>query len=451
VLDVYFEGPAPGVNFYVDDVNVYGPELAPPKPVPVSPNAMGLIDANTRHQKIEGFGAAAAYYTKNLLQHKQKTQLYNLLFKELHPEILRLKNTYEYITPFDFNSSTEVARDAKAALGGLKILISSWSPPIRLKSNNNLVGGTLAKKDGKFVYDEFAKWWSDSLAAYAKAGVKADYITIQNELNYEAKWDSCKFATTEEPNLPGFDVALDTIWKKLNAEMGQAMPKILAPETSSIGDAGDYIDKFNTSYVYGYAHHLYDSGGLGSTPDRYIAKMKNFKSKYGSKPLFQTEYSLEPNTWTGAMNMAILMHNALTVEEVAAYLYWDLFFGPGSGLVSLDDQSTYTINPVYYAFKQYSAFTDSGWQRVEASTDNPALRTSAYISPNNQKLTIILINTSADTDITLIFALKGFSISKGEFYRSSKTEKCIRVGSFNEPGSLKLPANSITTLALSAG
>jgi glucuronoarabinoxylan endo-1,4-beta-xylanase len=452
VLDVYFEGPAPGVNFYVDDANVYGPELAPPKPVPIEPNATGLIDVNTRHQKIEGFGAAAAYYTRNLIQHKQKAQLYNLLFKELHPDILRLRNTYD-ISPADFYSSTEAARDAKVALGGnLKILISSWSPPTSLKSNPNLVGGTLAKKDGKYVYDEFAKWWYDSLVAYAKAGVKADYITLQNELNYEAKWESCRFAPKEDSNFPGFDVALDTVWKKLNTEMGQAMPKILAPETSSIGDAQDYIDKLNdVSHVYGYAHHLYDSGGLGSTPDRYISKMKNFKLKYSSKPLFQTEYSLEPNTWTGAMNTAILMFNALTVEDVAAYLYWDLFWGPGSGMVSLNDPCTYTINPVYYAFKQYSAFTDSGWQRVETSTDNPGLRIAAFISPDNQKLTIVLINISADTDITLNFSLKGFSIAKGEVYRSSKTEKCVHIGSINGPSPLKLPANSITTLALSAG
>lgn len=49
VLDVYFEGPAADVNFYVDDVNVFGPSAAaappakPPaaKPKPAEPNAAG--------------------------------------------------------------------------------------------------------------------------------------------------------------------------------------------------------------------------------------------------------------------------------------------------------------------------------------------------------------------------------------------------------------------------
>jgi glucuronoarabinoxylan endo-1,4-beta-xylanase len=454
VLDVYFEGPAPGVNFFVDDVNVYGPEVVPPKPTPVEPNATGEIDASTRHQKIEGFGASGAYYTMDFLRHKQKAELYNLLFKELGLDIFRIRNNYD-MEPNSIRETAEIVKGAEAVLGGnLKILMSSWSPPVSLKSNGKTVGGTLAKSDGNYVYAEFVQWWYNSLAAYAKAGVKVDYISMQNELNYEAKWDSCKFAPTEDSNFAGYDTAFEAVWQKLNTGMGPAMPKILTPETSSLGDAKSYIEKLsNPSHVYGYAHHLYDSGGLGSTPDRYLSKMasfNSFNSQHGNKPLFQTEYSLEPNTWTGAMNTAILMHNSLTAEEVAAYLYWDLFWGPGSGLVSLNDPCSYTIKPTYYAFKQYSAFIDPGWQRVEASTNSPGLRISAYISPDNQKLTAVIINTTTSTDITLNFSLKGFSISKGEFYRSSQTEKCVHVGSFKGSGPLTLPANSITTLALSA-
>jgi glucosylceramidase len=180
--------------------------------------------------------------------------------------------------------------------------------------------------------------------------------------------------------------------------------------------------------------------------------MNNFKSKYGNKPLLQTEYQhKEPNTWTQAINTAILMHNSLAVEGVAGYLYWDLFWGPGTvSLVSLDDPCSYTINPVYYAFKQYSAFIDSGWQRVDASTENSGLRISAYISPDNKELTAVIINTTAGTDITFDCSFKGFPASKGEVYRSSRTEKCVHVGNYKGSDPLKLPANSITTLALSA-
>jgi glucuronoarabinoxylan endo-1,4-beta-xylanase len=470
-LDVYFEGPASGVNFFIDDVNVHGPESGAAKPGPaaanpVEPNATGKIDVSMRHQKIEGFGASGAYYTKEFVNHKQKAALYNLLFKELGLDIFRIRNTYD-INQADFNESVEIAKGGEAALGGnLKIMISSWSPPANLKSDANIIGGTLKKEVDKYVYSEFAQWWADGLTAYAKEGVKADYINIQNEPDYLAKWDSCRFEPTETPEMAGYDAAFEAVWNKLNTKAdsahstssGQAMPKMLVPEAYGIISAKKYIDNLDDlSHVYGYAHHLYDctgsTTGCGTEPDKYLADMNNFKSKYGNKPLLQTEYQhKEPNTWTQAINTAILMHNSLTVENAAGYLYWDLFWGPGTvSLVSLDDPCSYTINPVYYAFKQYSAFIDSGWQCVDASTDNTGLRISAYISPDNKKLTAVIINTAGSTDITLNFSLKGFSISKGEVYRSSQAEKCLYVGSYKRNNPLKLPANSITTLVLSAG
>jgi glucuronoarabinoxylan endo-1,4-beta-xylanase len=451
VLDVYFDGAAPGVNFYVDDVNVYGPEPIV-KSISIKPTATGEIDVDKRYQKIEGLGASGAFRTMEFVQNKQKEQLYNLLFKELGLDIFRIRNTYDINQP-DFDSTVEIANGGKAALSGnLKIMISSWTPPARLKSNGSLIGGTLAKKDGKFVYEEFAQWWADSLAAYSKAGVKADYITIQNEPDWEAPYDSCVFDPTEDTNRAGYNAALEAVWQKLNTEMGAAMPKMLDPETMGFSHVESYISKLNSSRVYGYVHHLYDCSGCAENPDRYIPKMvrfTKFNSQHGNKPLFQTEFEDDPNTWTGAMNTAVLMHNSLTVENLASYLYWDLFWDSSSGLVSVDDSNSYTIKPVYYAFKQYSAFTDSDWQRIEATTDNPGLRISAYISPDNKKLSAVIINTTAGTDITLNFSLKGSAISKGEIYRSSEKEKCINVGSFKAGEPLKVPANSITTLALS--
>lgn len=451
VLDVYFDGAKPGVNFYVDDVNAYGPEPIV-KSIAIKPTATGEIDVDKRYQKIEGLGASGAFRTVELVQNKHKAELYNLLFKDLGIDIFRIRNTYDINQP-DFDSTVEIANRGKAALGGnLKIMISSWTPPARLKSDANLIGGTLAKKDGKFVYEEFAQWWADSLAAYSKAGVKADYITIQNEPDWEAPYDSCVFNPTEDANRAGYDAALEAVWQKLNTAMGAAMPKMLDPETMGFSHAESYISKLNTSRVYGYAHHLYDCSGCGENPDRYIPKMVNFTkfiSQHGNKPLFQTEFEDDPNTWTGAMNTAVLLHNSLTVENVASYLYWDLFWSSESGLVSVDDPNSYTIKPVYYVFKQYSAFTDSDWQRVEASTDNPGLRISAYSSPDNKKLTVVLINTTPGTDVNLNFSLKGLTASKGEIYRSSEKEKCVNVGSFKAGELVKLPANSITTLVLS--
>jgi hypothetical protein len=115
----------------------------------------------------------------------------------------------------------------------------------------------------------------------------------------------------------------------------------------------------------------------------------------------------------------------------------------------MDDSIHYTIKPTYYALKQYAAFIDSDWQRVEASTDDTGIRLSAFISPDNKKLTIVILNVSENIDISLDLAIKNFSGCKGEIYRSSQTENCVKVGTYNGKDKLKIPKSSITTLSLS--
>lgn len=454
VLDVYFEGPAPGVNFFVDDASVYGPEVNAPALAPVKPEGKAAIDVETRFQRIEGFGASGAWYTNDLLHHQKKEELFKLLFKDLGLDIYRMGNYYDYDSTA-FNQEIEVAKIGRSVLGrDLKVMISSWSPPPYLKSNGKIVGGTLKKSNGKYAYDEYAKWWTDAVVFCTKAGVNVGYINIQNETDYEAPWNSCVFVPTEasDTNRAAYDAAFEAVWQKLNAAMGSAMPKMLAPETSSLGQAKRYIENLNNlSHIYGYAHHLYDCSGCGLNPDRFIPSMTSFAGfnvQHGNKPLFQTEFADAALSWTDAISAALVMHNALTVEGVTSYLYWDLFWGPDSGLVSINSLSSYTINPTYYAFKHYSAFIDADWQRVDASTDNSGLKVSAYVSPDNRKLTAIIINTTTDTEISLDLSVKNFSISKGEIYRSSQNEKCVLVGNYNKKAALKLPAYSVTTLSL---
>jgi O-glycosyl hydrolase len=299
-------------------------------------------------------------------------------------------------------------------------------------------------------------WWVESLAAYKEAGIEVDYVSIQNEPDYLASWDSCQLEPTETAGIAGYDAAFEAVWQKLNSEMGSDMPKMIGPESSGLGRAGEYIDELeDKSHIYGYSHHLYNCSGdgdnipgCGADPDRYISDMDFFKMEYGGKPLMQTEFEHEPGTLEDAINTAITLHNSLTVEGVTAYLYWELFWGPGTGMVSLNDPDTYSITPTYYAFKNYSAFVDSGWQRVDASTDSSYLKVSAYISPDGDKMSVVIINT-AKSEISLETSFKGFSVSKGEVYRTSETEECDNVGGYDKVKPLKLPAKSITTLTLS--
>jgi glucuronoarabinoxylan endo-1,4-beta-xylanase len=430
--------------------------------VEVLPEVTGEVDVSTVYQELEGFGAAGGWHEFEILemQQSERDKLYDTLFDELGLDIYRVRNSYGYDSGY-LNNSAQIIAGGKARNPSLKIMISSWSPPPYLKSNGYLPNGTLKKDpNGNYMYDAFAQWWADSLAFWDSCGVHADYVNIQNETDFVTdQWVTCRFDPTENSTWAGYRQAFEAVYQKLYSQMGPNMPKMLAPETAGLYSLDTYINNLaDRSHVYGYAHHLYNGGGAYNYPDGFINYMYYYATYYSDKPLMMTEFAKgidgsDVTIFPEAINLAHLMHNALVFENASAYVYWELFWTPPNGLVSYvgtpSSGTSYAINPVYYAFKHYSAFTDPGWHRVEASTSlgpQGNLRISAFKSPDNQQLSIVIINL-AYNNINLTLNLNGFPLDNSEIYRTSETENTAYIGPFYEAGSLMLPARSITTIS----
>jgi glucuronoarabinoxylan endo-1,4-beta-xylanase len=416
-------------------------------------HADGVIDPYVRYQQIEGFGAAGAWYNGWLTAHPKKNELYSLLFGQLSLDIYRIRNTYQIDNP-SMSTDATIINAANATLARpLKIMLSSWSPPASLKSTGSTAGGTLAKDtSGNYRYADFASWWVGSLGAYAAVGITPYYLNMQNEPDYVDTWDTCKFAPTENSTYAGYSQAFAAFATAVNAS--SYTPKLLAPEGAGFGVSGGFIDALtNKSAVYAYAHHLYGDGN-GNNPDGYISGMTSFAAKYSDKPRMQTEFSNtgDTGTFNDAILLAILMHNSLTVENVSVYMYWDLFWGSSGGLITLDNpwgsNPGYTINPVYYAFKHYSAFIEPGWRRISASSGNSSLRISAYASSDYSSITAVIINSTTSAQ-PMTLGLRNFSFTSGSVYRSSASEHAVLVGSFVPSQAMSIPASSITTITAS--
>lgn len=412
------------------------------------------VDTSTTYQTLEGFGAAGAWSQNNLTEHPNKMELYDLLFNQLGLDIYRLRNQYRYNSNFDFED-TEIVKMGGLSLGHpIKTLLCSWSPPADCKLNEVLNGGTLAKENGAFVYDKFADYWYKSLQAYAAKGIYPDYISIQNEADYQnADWETCIFKPTEDNDYPGYGKALDTVYNKIKTL--DKMPKILAPETAGIANSlvQSYLSNCNMDQVYGVAHHLYN-GGDAYNPDNFLTAMKGLKTSYPNKPLFQTEY--DQGT---AFSTALLIHNALVEEGVSAYFYWDLIWDtsqrPLIGLMDPWNQSSWTnskgyvISDFYYVLKQYSKFTDPGFVRVAAAAESSDIKISAFQSPDQNQLTIVLINKgSSDSNVAL--NLNGYQVGSSEIYRTipDGNDKFAAVGSLGSGNTVELKAQSITTVVV---
>jgi len=413
------------------------------------------INANTTYQTMEGFGAAIAWYNNWLTEHPNELELYNIVFRDVGLDILRIRNTYRYKTPFD-EGNAEIVQMAEYSLGyPIIVYISSWSPPADIKSNNNTEGrgGTLLSQGGSFVYDLFADYWYDSLVAYADVGIVPKYISIQNEPDYTADWESCVFEEIEDSNYPGYGIALDAVYNRIQSLSNT--PLLLGAETTGIVSnlVQNYAANMNLNQVYGIAHHLYN-GGDPNNPDSFNSALQGVASSFPDKPIFQTEYD-----GGSAFNTAQLIHNCIVEGNAVAYIFWELVWENTNGkcMVILENPQSsdswgtpggYTITDYYYYVKQYSKFIDPGHQRIAASIDASSIKISAFKSANGDQLTVVMINEGSDTTVSL--NINGFTIESSEIYRTGGNDKFTDIGSLGSGNSVNLPGQSVTTVLMNA-
>lgn len=415
-------------------------------------NYTASVDINTTYQTLEGFGASIAWYNDYLTTHPNKNDLYKILFFDSGLDILRLRNQYRNNSNFGYDDM-EIVKYGKIMNPELKILLSSWSPPADLKKDGVMNGGTLAKENGSFVYDKFADYWYNSLIAYRAKGIIPDYISIQNEPEYEnADWETCIFRETETSEYPGYGKALDAVYNKIKDLPD--MPKILGVESAGImnNTVQNYARYMELSQVYGIAHHLYN-GGDAYNPDSFNDIFRSLARDFADKPLFMTEYD-----YGTPFTTAELIHNSLVVEGVSGYFYWDLIWeNQQRPLVFIEiprnpEQWTtkegYIISDFYYIIQQFAKFTDPGYKRVDASCNSNDVKISAFVSPDKSKLTMILIN-KAHNENTVTLNLNGYSSNESVIYRTipEGNERFKKVGSLFG-NTVTLPAQSVVTVAL---
>jgi len=413
----------------------------------------GDITVKTKetHQTMIGFGASLAWADDQLAVHPKKDEIYNLIINDLGLGILRLRNTYRFgAVGNGYNISKIVS--ALSTISGKKpiIFISSWSPPSELKSNNNTSNGGTLKKDstGKYVYSDFAKYWTDAIQEYTALGVAPDYISIQNEPDFTATWESCILNATENTGNAGYNKALDSVYAAIqNAGL---LTKIIGPEPLGIGydDFTRYANMLNKNHLDGYAYHLYtgesDYVNDNHNPDLFYGNLNSIPTNYSGKPIWMTEY--DRGDW---FNTAWLINNCIVAGNVSAYLWWELVWGSG-GKPLIEMQSTsYTISKYYWAIKHFSKFISAGWERVTAESDSDNIKTSAFINPAGNKLTVIVINTGSKTQ-TKNLNILDFKPDNGIVFRTTDNLNYTVIdSSFNNIQPLDYPARSITTISFS--
>ena len=443
------------------------------------------VNPSSTAQKVTGFGGASVYYQswiKNLPAADQEA-LFDTAFTGLNISLLRVGNWYQDEDISKVQDDIDIVKAAKKRLGDhMKIQMSSWSAPAKLKPSNSLNGQdghsksdkTLKKANGDaygaYAYTDFANWWKKSLEAYKAAGISPDYVSIQNEPDMEATYEETLFEPTETNEIAGYKEALNAVY---DAVKGQT--KLIGPEPLGIGYSNfeKYAKELDANKLDGYSYHLYhagdgndNSGNNYLDPENFRKPMKAIADVYGKgdKPIIMTEFCpmLDEPREKDMLGLAQIMQIGFTDGRLSGYIAWQLFWGyhsqmigvcPGAGW-DLDgsgkyvcDDTGFKIFPEYHAMRHFSKFVNPGASVIASTADDANLKTVSFLSANGDSISTVIINTGSTA-----IQLDNPSIANyGLITAVQSKENGLKSKNISVATCTVLPARSITTLVYKKG
>ncbi|HEV8245818.1 MAG TPA: hypothetical protein VGP93_08615, partial [Polyangiaceae bacterium] len=272
-----------------------------------------VVDFADIKQKMDGFGASDR--NSGTLSDAQA----DLLFSPTAGAGLSLLRVS--INPSG-EDSTAYTNATKAAAYGVKIWGAPWTPPADWKDNCSRQNGghlcaSAAQNGGCQCTGSHYDDWASELAGFAavmksNAGVDVYAVSVQNEPDYTAGYDSCIYTNAEMTNF------VNVLGPKL-AALNPA-PKLMISDTSGWNAVWSYYDAaLADATAAGYI-------GVLATHQYFLDDPPGHEVPAG-KPLWQTEVSSFEGYDGGIGNglkVAHWIHNAIVHADVSAWHYWEL-------------------------------------------------------------------------------------------------------------------------------
>jgi O-glycosyl hydrolase len=267
------------------------------------------------------------------------------------------------------------------------------------------------------------------------------------------------FAPVNEPqiarNFPPrwmHDVVIQ-LGRRLKAEGFKT--KLVVPDDENPADAyrrAEVVlaDPEARAYVAALAYHIY----RGRESD--WAKFKQLADRYGLRVWMTEWHSRAFDSWPGAYDWAVKIHDLITIGGVSAIDYiWGFFGDWGDSYVELhfDDNAVYTgltLSPIYYLTGQWSRYVRPGYRRIGVSPESGSVLTTAFRGP--KRIVIVSLNVSSVPQ-TVAFEVRGGRLAKKAKVTSMRTsptetwkalpKTLVRARS---TFTARLPVRSVTTL-----
>lgn len=283
---------------------------------------------------------------------------------------------------------------------------------------------------------EYVEWAMAILRRWRDQGVEMPYYSILNEPGY---------VRSGNRSGPWMRDVIKLLGARLGAEGFNT--KIVAPDDLNATQAYRRLqtilaDPGAAKYVGAIAYHLYGNG------DR--AKVKQLAEQY-QIPVWMTEFYHH-----GWMEWAKIMQTMIGTYDATAVDYLWGYFGQvstnGGQLITIrhtgNSYTGFDLNKQYFVMGQYSRFVRPGAKRIDATSSDPRLSVTAYVS--GPEVIAVAINDSPLSS-TVGFELGAGAprISSVQSITTSATENWRVSAATAITGSrfvVTLPASSITTV-----
>jgi glucuronoarabinoxylan endo-1,4-beta-xylanase len=280
-----------------------------------------------------------------------------------------------------------------------------WSAPGAWKDNGSTTNG------GHLLTADYNAW-ATSLAGFAaklqaNAGVPLYGLSVQNEPDYTASYDSMLYTNQEMTNF------IKVLGPKLAAL--NPRPKLLMPEVASWGNAWGFsstvlADSVAAPYLDIIAAHQYGGVSAPQTSARHIWETE------------QSSFESFDPSMGNALMVAGWIHDAITIGNVNAWHYWWLVAGSSSaddeGLIGYNGGNQITKR--LYAVGNFSKFVRPGFVVVGTTGSVPGVSVTAYNNTSTGAFVIVAINqNTGSTPLTV--SLNGLSASSVTPWETSAT------------------------------
>lgn len=330
------------------------------------------INPATTHQLVRGFGGFNGVDWIPDLTAAQVDTAFGTGAGQIGLSLMRMR-----IASDSTKWYTQVPTAQLAKAKGVTLFATPWSPPASMKTNSNVVGGSLKTTS----YGDYATHLLN-FASYMQSNGAALYgVSLQNEPDYSPTYESCTWTSTQFIDfLTAQGANFGTL--KVMAPESLNMSKTLTDPILNSSSAAPHMDIV--------AGHLY-----GVSPSDYpLARTKG-------KEVWMTEHftdNTDANNWTAAVPVALEIHNSM-VANYNAYVWW--YIRRSYGLLTEDG----LVSKRGFVMAQYAKYVRPGYTRV-AATEKPHadVYLTAYKSSSG-KMVVVAINTgTSQRQVQLAFS-----------------------------------------------